>query len=157
MTKTLIILIGLLTIATILSILYRQKKKATEKSNNRTSSLSSEDTELQKFKDTAQAKIAYLIEFMSEHDRDVTLFRYFVKSEFSENGIEEHMWTQVYEFRDGFFIGTLANDPIDIKKLKYNDKVEVRKQDVEDWRLHDFLTNTQVGGYSTDYLHKTSE
>ena len=156
MTKFLLILIGLLTIASIVGCFY-QKGKFKDKSIDRISSLSSEDTMIKKYIDTAQAQIGYLIEFMGEHDKDDTLFRYFVKSVFSENGINEHMWTQAHEFKNGFFIGTLANDPVNIKQLKYNDKIKVRREDVEDWRLQDFLTNTQVGGFSTDYLHKTSQ
>ena len=156
MTRFLLILIGLLTIASIAGYFYR-KGKLKDKSTDRISNLSPEDTLIKKYKDTAQAQISYLIEFMGEHDKDDTLFRYFVKSDFSENGVNEHMWTQVHEFKNGFFMGTLANDPVNIKQLKYNDKVKVRREDVEDWRLQDFSTNTQVGGFSTDYLHKTSE
>lgn len=156
MTRFLLILIGLLTIASIVGYFYR-KGKLKDKSIDKISNLSSEDTLLKKYKDTAQAQIGYLIEFMGEHDKDDTLFKYFVKSDFSENGVNEHMWTQVHEFKNGFFMGILANDPVNIKQLKYNDKIKVRREDVEDWRLQDFLTNTQVGGFSTDYLRKTSE
>ena len=56
-----------------------------------------------------------------------------------------------------FFIGTLGNDPNHIKKLKFNDTVRISKEEVEDWILQDFLTNTEVGSYSRDYLHKSSQ
>ncbi len=62
------------------------------------------------------------------------------------------MWTQVYEFKDDYFIGTLTNEPSTLKKIKYGDTVKIFRQDVEDWLLQDFLTNTEVGGFSRKYI-----
>ncbi len=156
MKRPLLLIIGLLTVIAIISC-FNRNRIVRETSTNKTSLLSSDDILIKRFKDTAQAHIDYLIEFMGEHDKGDTLFRYFIKSNFFENGFNEHMWSQVYKFENGFFIGTLGNDPIHIKKLKFNDMVKIPKQDVEDWILQDFLTNTQVGSYSRDYLHKTSQ
>jgi uncharacterized protein YegJ (DUF2314 family) len=106
--------------------------------------LSTDDISLRKYKDTAQAQLDYLIKFMGEHDKRDTLFRYAVKSNFHEDGEDEHMWTQVYEFKDDYFIGTLTNEPSTLKKIKYGDTVKIFRQDVEDWLLQDFLTNTEL-------------
>lgn len=156
MAKPFLLTISFLIIASIVGC-FNSEKTAKTKPEENISTLSTEDTLIKKYKDTAQAKINYLIEFMGEHDIEDTLFRYYVKSNFSESYFNEHMWTQVHEYKNGFFIGTLANDPLHIKKLKFMDTVKVRKQDVEDWILQDFLTNTKVGGYSSEYLHKTSK
>ena len=119
---------------------------------DKVSNLSSDDHDLKKYKDTAQAQINYLIEFMNTHDRDDSLFQYFVKTNFHEDGLNEHMWVFVTEFKDNYFIGKLANDPAIIKKLKHSDDVKVPKADVEDWILNDYFTNTKVGGISQEYL-----
>ena len=123
-----------------------------KKSTDKIVSLSIDDTLLKKYKDTAQSQLDYLIKFMSEHDKDDTLFRYAVKSNFQEEGQNEHMWTQVDEFKNDYFIGRLANEPSTIKQIKYGDAVKVYRLDVEDWILQDFLTNTEVGGFSRKYM-----
>lgn len=119
--------------------------------------ISTEDENLKQYKDTAQKQIDYLISFMNDHDKDDTLFQYFVKAPFIEGEETEHMWGMVNEFKDGYFIGILANDPNSLKKIKAGDPVKVLRTDVEDWILNDYLTNSKVGGFSQDYLHKESE
>ena len=128
-----------------------------KKSVDKIASLSTEDEQLKKYKDTAQSQIDYLIKFMTEHDKDDTLFRYAVKSSFHEDGHNEHMWTQVDEFKDDYFVGRLANEPSTLKQIKYGDKVKVYKLDVEDWILQDFLTNTEVGGFSRKYMRSKAK
>ena len=156
MNRSLILITYLLAVASVASC-FNRKTTVLETSTNKTSLLASDDMHIKRYKDSAQAHINYLIEFMGDHDKGDTLFRYFVKSNFFENGFNEHMWSQVYEFENGFFIGTLGNDPNHIKKLKFNDTVRISKEEVEDWILQDFLTNTEVGSYSRDYLHKSSQ
>jgi uncharacterized protein YegJ (DUF2314 family) len=128
-----------------------------KKSSDKIANLSTDDILLKKYKETAQSQLDYLIKFMSEHDRDDSLFRYAVKSNFHENGHDEHMWTQVTEFKDDYFIGRLANEPSTIKQIKYGDIVRVFKLDVEDWILQDFLTNTEVGGFSRKYIRNKAK
>lgn len=156
MTKTSLLIIGLIVIV-IFAIFFLIKGKSKNKSTDKIASLSTDDTLLKKYKDTAQAQLDYLIKFMSEHDKDDSLFRYAVKSNFHEQGHDEHMWTQVYEFKEDYFLGTLANDPSSIKQIKYGDTVKVYRQDVEDWILQDFLTNTEVGGFSQQYVRSKSK
>ena len=155
MTKTFLKILTLIVVVLILGCLNGKRNTSNPKSE-KISTLLADDEIIKKYKDTAQAHISYLIEFMGEHDKSDTLFRYAVKSNFSESGFNEHMWSQVTEYKDGYFIGTLANDPINVTTLKFKDRVKIRKEDVEDWILQDFLTNTEVGSYSRDYLHKTS-
>lgn len=114
--------------------------------------ISVDDILIKKYKDTAQAQLDYFIKFISEHHSDDTLFRYAVKSDFVEGEINEHMWIQVFEFKEGYFKGVLANEPSKLKKIKYGDTVKVYSKDVEDWLLQDFLTNTEVGGFSRKYI-----
>lgn len=156
MTKTSLLIIGLIVIVFI-TIFFFIKGRTKNESTDKIASLSIDDTLLKKYKDTAQEQLDYLIKFMNEHDKDDTLFRYAVKSNFHEQGHDEHMWTQVYEFRGDYFIGTLANEPSSIKQIKYGDTVKVFRQDIEDWILQDFLANTEVGGFSRQYLRSKAK
>lgn len=152
-----LLFIGMVAAFFFMRCRHKPKTPQPEKPSEGISLLTVDDPELARFKDTAQKKIHYLIEFMNEHRGDTTNFKYFVKSGFSEHETTEHMWSEVTAYEKGYFIGLLANDPQAIKNIKDRDSVRVRKQDVEDWRLMDYLTNTQVGGFSTDYLHKTNK
>jgi|GEM_PF-1240077 len=124
---------------------------------NKITKLPSEDENLQKYQDTAQAQIDYLIEFMNTHEKGDSLFQYFVKMNFQEGDLNEHMWVEVNSFEGNYFIGVLSNEPAMIKQLKYGDTVRVKKENVEDWLLNDYLTNTKVGGFSQEYLRKKGQ
>lgn len=119
--------------------------------------ISSRDPKIAVFKQMAQDELGYLINFMSEHESDEKLFRYAVKARFEEGDAAEHMWVQVSDFKDGNFIGRLANEPSTIKQLKYGDNVNIIQDDVEDWILQDFVTNTQVGRFSSEYVKSAKQ
>lgn len=129
-----------------------KKKKQTEESADQVARLAANDDSLKACKDKAQKELPYLIDFMNDHEKDDELFRYAVKADFVEGDNSEHMWVQVNEFKDGHFFGRLANEPNTIKEIKYGDNVTVKRENVEDWILQDFLTNTKVGGYSSEYI-----
>lgn len=129
-----------------------KRKKQTGETADKVVSLSVNDASLTVYKDKAQKELQYLIDFMNDHEKDDELFRYAVKAGFIEDDHSEHMWVQVNEFKDGHFRGRLANEPNTIKRIKYGDNVTIKREDVEDWILQDFLTNTKVGGYSSEYI-----
>ena len=140
---------------------FLKKKKVNKEGSNGVSSLAKGDIILKSYQEKAQEEIQYLIDFIcrngdgSEEFGD-HVFRYVIKTGFEEDGEVEHMWVQVDDFKDGYFIGRLANEPGTIKSIKYADPVSVFRDDVEDWILDDFLTGTKVGGFSQNYL-KNSE
>jgi uncharacterized protein YegJ (DUF2314 family) len=134
-----------------------KKKKSVEKIEDKTANLSEDDISLKAFKERAQEGLQYLIDFMEAHEKDDELFKYAVKADFIEDGKSEHMWVQVNEFKDGQFLGKLANTPNTIKALKYGDRVDVKREDVEDWILRDDLTNTKVGGFSSEYIRSKTK
>ncbi len=111
------------------------KKKKQVESKHQIAKLSPDDDTLKTYQEEAQEALPYLIEFMGSHAKDDDLFRYTVKAKFTENDHGEHMWVQVNEFKDGYFIGMLANEPSTIKLLKYGDAVNVLRENVEDWIL----------------------
>jgi len=136
---------------------YFKKKKAPKEDDNNVVSLPANDDVVIGYKKKAQDELAYLLNFMESHEKDEELFRYAVKANFIEDDNAEHMWVQVTEFKDGFFIGRLANEPATIKLIKYGDHVKVSRKNVEDWILEDFVTNTKVGHFSRNYIKSNSK
>jgi uncharacterized protein YegJ (DUF2314 family) len=133
------------------------KRKKTAKSEHHVVSLPSDDEVLEASKKEAQEGLDYLIESIQNNEKNEELFRYAIKANFIDNDDAEHMWVQVNDFRDGLFIGRLANEPKTIKFLKYGDYVNVLPENVEDWILEDFMTNTKVGHFSGQYLHRKAQ
>ncbi|HZX58359.1 MAG TPA: DUF2314 domain-containing protein [Mucilaginibacter sp.] len=129
-----------------------KKKRPIEKDEHKIVSLPANDAVLQTYQEKAQDELQYLIDFMNNNERDEELFRYAIKANFIEGDNCEHMWVQVYEFKDDYFFGQLANEPNTIELLKYGDNVKVFREDVEDWILEDFLTNTKVGDFASIYI-----
>jgi len=129
-----------------------KKKKPLAESEDKIASLSANDTSLQSYQEQAQTELPYLIEFIQSHEEGDELFRYAVKTNFIEKDISEHMWVQVIKFEDDHFIGQLANKPNTMKSINHGDAVKVNRKDVEDWILQDFLTNTKVGSFSSNYI-----
>ncbi len=134
-----------------------KKKEPAKEPATVVAGLSVNDDALQQFKAKAQEQLPYLIEFMETHEEDDELFKYAVKTKFTEDEKAEHMWVQVTRFHDDFFTGQLANNPNTIKKLKHGDPVKVSRADVEDWLLQDLLTYTKVGGFSSGYIRDNAK
>ena len=133
------------------------KKKKPAELEHKIAKLPAEDETLKAYQQKAQEQLPYLIGFMNDHAKDEELFRYAVKANFIENDDAEHMWVQVNEFKNGAFIGRLANEPSTIKMIKYGDNVKVLRDNVEDWILEDFLTNTKVGHFSRQYITRKAQ
>ena len=132
---------------------FKRKKSQKHKFEGEIASLPADDPTLKTFTEEAQEGVQYLIDFMEKNrDEDPELFRYAIKTEFVEDENSEHMWVQVTRCDDDIFYGRLANEPNTIKFIKYGDHIEVHREHVEDWILQDFLTKTEVGGFSRDYL-----
>lgn len=71
---------------------------------------------------------------------------YTIKFPLTQNGETEHIWMQLTDYRDGTFVGLLANDPVNGTKYKMGDRMEVEKADVEDWMVR---TGSEIyGGYT---------
>lgn len=71
---------------------------------------------------------------------------YTIKFPLTQNGETEHIWLQLLDYRDGTFVGLLANDPVNGTKYKMGDQMEVAKADVEDWMVRS--GEVIYGGYT---------
>ena len=71
---------------------------------------------------------------------------YTLKFPLTQNGETEHIWLQLTDYRDGTFVGLLANDPVNGTKYKMGDEMKVASADVEDWMIR--TDELIYGGYT---------
>jgi uncharacterized protein YegJ (DUF2314 family) len=71
---------------------------------------------------------------------------YTLKFPLTQNGETEHIWMQLTDYRDGTFVGLLANDPVNGTKYKMGDEMKVASADVEDWMIR--TDELIYGGYT---------
>jgi uncharacterized protein YegJ (DUF2314 family) len=77
-----------------------------------------------------------------------------VKGPFAtDDGSTEWMWVEVASWKNGVVNGTLANQPLAIKKLKLGAKVDVRQELISDY-LWSKADGSEEGGGSTQVLKK---
>jgi len=62
----------------------------------------------------------------------------------------EHIWLNDIVYRDGTFIGSVGNDPVDVQGLRLNDEASVEKTEISDWMYVD--DGVLVGGYTLRVL-----
>ncbi|HEY8667167.1 MAG TPA: DUF2314 domain-containing protein [Tepidisphaeraceae bacterium] len=77
---------------------------------------------------------------------------FLVKALFSEGDIREVMWVEVEKIENGTITGQLMDDPEDLKNLKEGDSVQVKEQEIQDWRYTDSFGDH--GAFSEKVLDK---
>ena len=104
-----------------------------------------------RLKDTAQK---YMPRFINALSKNKNQYRFLVKSNFTEDGKHEHMWSQIVLYDAGSFEGIFIDSPFDLKRIKTGDKVKIAKKDVEDWAIFNAKDEKIAGGFSIDCLEK---
>ena len=104
-----------------------------------------------RLKDTAQK---YMPRFINALSKNKVQYRFLVKSDFTEHGKHEHMWSQILSYKGVNFEGIFIDSPFDLKRIKTGDKVKIAKKDVEDWAIFNAKDEKIAGGFSIDYLEK---
>jgi len=115
-------------------------------------SLTAGDSTFLALKDTAQKYIGVFIDSLKTHGRDNVNYSFSIKSDFVENGIHEHMWSQVFLSDKNILKGVFIDSPFKLKNIKTGDKVTIKLSDVEDWIMEDLKRNTKKGYFSEKYL-----
>jgi uncharacterized protein YegJ (DUF2314 family) len=105
------------------------------------------DTTFVGLKDTAQKNIPRFIAALNKNLRG---YRFLIKSEFTENGKHEHLWSQVKLYSNGIFKGIFIDSPFDLHNIKTGDKIAIKKSAVEDWAVFD-RKGIRVDGNSDKY------
>lgn len=70
-------------------------------------------------------------------------------TETGETGYE-HIWLSDVVYRDGVFIGSVGNEPVDASGIRLNDEATVEKTEISDWMYID--DGVLVGGYTLRVL-----
>ena len=70
-------------------------------------------------------------EFQKKFDKFALEVGDFVKAEFKENGISEHIWVKIISLTSKGINGILSNEPVYFKKIKLNDLVFVKFNEIE--------------------------
>ena len=105
-------------------------------------SYSTEDKAMQDAKTSGRSTLKRFHELMDAG----TPGTYTVKFPLTQNGATEHIWMQLTDYRDGAFVGLLANDPVNGSKYKMGDQMTVAEADVEDWMVRS--QDAIYGGYT---------
>jgi uncharacterized protein YegJ (DUF2314 family) len=64
---------------------------------------------------------------------ELTLFKCYIKARFEDDKHIEHLWLTPISYADGTFTAIVDNDPDKLTNIKYQDVVQLKKEDVEDW------------------------
>nr|WP_294949518.1 DUF2314 domain-containing protein [uncultured Mucilaginibacter sp.] len=114
-------------------------------------SLPKDDSAFLALKDTAQKHLPEFINSLTKNGV-ASGFRFVVKSDFAEKGEHEHMWSEVYAYKDGVFKAIFVDSPFTIKNIKTGDKVTIGGMDIEDWAIFNPKDEVIAGNFSEKYL-----
>lgn len=103
-------------------------------------------------KDTAQKYLQVFISGVNKHGREAKNYRFLIKSDFVQNGHHEHMWSRIYEYKNGIFKGTFIDSAFTVKNIKMGNKVAINRNAIEDWAIDNLISGQTSGGFSNKYL-----
>jgi uncharacterized protein YegJ (DUF2314 family) len=103
-------------------------------------------------KDTAQKHLQIFIDNLNKHGHDGKNYQFDVKSDFVQNGNHEHMWSRVYEYKNGVFKGVFIDSAFTVKSIRMGDKVTINRNKIEDWSIYDAIRDKTTGEFSARYL-----
>ncbi|MEO6978965.1 MAG: DUF2314 domain-containing protein [Mucilaginibacter sp.] len=115
--------------------------------------LDAEDSTFLALKDTAHKHLDIFLNGLSKNGTDTKNYRFLVKSDFVENGVHEHMWSQAFRYDKDGFKGIFIDSPFQLKHIKTGDKITIKLDDLEDWSIEDIKNHTTQGYYSEKYLN----
>lgn len=103
-------------------------------------------------KDTAQKHLQVFINDLNKHGKDGKNYRFGIKSDFVQNGKHEHMWSRIYEYKNGVFKGVFIDSAFTVKNIKMGDKVAINRTAIEDWAIDNLINGETLGNFSDKYL-----
>lgn len=107
-----------------------------------------------RLEEARRAACAALPEFVSAlQSADKTQKRFSLKAEFTEGKVHEFLWLRDIKPEGSDFIGTLSNQPIQLKKLELGQRLRVKTPAVTDWMY--IKNGVLVGGYTIRILAET--
>ncbi len=113
-------------------------------------SVTSDDDDMNNAIAKARSTYDSFLKAFAKSDSNVN--SYTVKLRFSngENDVE-HMWLSDLHARGDNFYGVLDSDPVSIKRVKWGDTIEIKKDSVSDWMY--LKDNKMIGGFTIMVLY----
>jgi uncharacterized protein YegJ (DUF2314 family) len=75
---------------------------------------------------------------------------YSVKAPISDRGQTEHFWLSGVVFKEGIFLGVIANQPGVVRNVKMGQKWQIKQSEISDWM---YTRGEKIhGGYTIDPL-----
>ncbi len=110
----------------------------------------SEDKEMKKAIAEARASVSTFIANLQNPKPDQTYFS--VKKMFTDGPYKEHIWLTEVTYDGQYFLGVVANEPVDVRNIGYGDDVSVSPTEISDWMFVE--KNKLKGGYTIRALKK---
>jgi uncharacterized protein YegJ (DUF2314 family) len=114
--------------------------------------VSAEDEEMNAAIEQAQDTLGDFIEKLESPAPGQIGFSVKARFAFGSPGSYEHIWLDDVSYSGDGFSGTIANVPVDVKDLKYGDRVTVPAGDITDWMIVE--DDKLVGGYTIRVMLK---
>jgi len=141
----------LLLVLMLICIKVSAQTKVEKDTEYKAVSLKKDDAMFLALKDTAQKHIGEFVAAFAKSKESDDL-RFVIKTDFVEGDTHEHMWSQVYAYKDGVFKTIFVDSPFNIKNVKANDKLTIKSADIEDWVILNANNETVAGAFSDRYL-----
>jgi uncharacterized protein YegJ (DUF2314 family) len=90
----------------------------------------------------AQEHLGYFVRTFEE--RENNKYRFFIKSRFEDENYIEHLWLMPTHFIGDTFNAIVNNVPKNLTNIKFEDVLQINKQDVEDWII--WISESEVLG-----------
>ncbi len=118
---------------------------AEDKVQNKSVLISSKNTELLDAINYAQATLDEFIKIYSNPPKGVSGFK--LKVKITDSHSSEHMWITPFRKVGTGFVGTLADYPEYITRVKFGQNISFQKSDVSDWGIFKKVSKKAVLQY----------
>ena len=129
----------------------KQKDQRIIDKERKVTGLPAGDAKFLALKDTAQKYIGEFINSLEENGSNDN-YEFNIKSNYSDNGINEHMWAKPFLYKNNVFSCVFIDSAFEVKNVITGDTVFINKNDVEDWVIYNFSDSTKMGYFSEKYL-----
>jgi uncharacterized protein YegJ (DUF2314 family) len=103
-----------------------------------------DDPQMQAAINKARATVPQFVRALRSPGRTRSGFA--VKAPFSDGRKEEHIWLSPVTYDGKTFRGTVNNEPVDVKTVRFGQQVEVEPARISDWMYTD--NKNLVGGFT---------
>ena len=83
--------------------------------------------------EVAQKTLGFFIKCFE--GRETNLFKFFIKARFEDENHIEHLWLMPIDITEDIFTAIVNNVPNNLTNVKFDDILQIKKDDVEDWLI----------------------